>query len=213
MLFFYKIHNVLKKLFFRRKSQKTHERLQYVQDDRHRVGVFIIKDIKKNCFQIRARNIIHKETGYLLFRKSLIKNNWIYRCKNYSFRCKKKPGLQWVITSPKPDVVSFVDVYNGKILLDTWEIPPNMIFKNNQKEEPLLKVQVDSIWYTLLLVTEVKWHIIDSTMRLSLIDSDSNEIISREKFNQFLTIHQFVPNCDILAALVCRVYSPNLFPS
>jgi hypothetical protein len=107
-----------------------------------------------------------------------------------------------------------VNVYNNKILLDTWQIPRDTIFKKNQKEEPLLKVQIDSIWYTLSLVTEVKWYIIDRTKRVSLIDSDSNEIISREECNQFLTIHQFVPNCDLLAALVCRVYSsPNLFPS
>jgi hypothetical protein len=211
MPFLYKIHNVLKKLCFRRRSQKVHERLQYIRDDRHYTGVFIIKDIKKNCFQIRARNVIHKETGYLLFRKSLIKNNWIYQCKNYSFQCKEKPRLPWILS--QPDAVSFVNIYNNKILLDTWQIPRDMIFKKNQKEEPLLKVQVDSIWYTLSLVTEVKWHIIDSTKRVSLIDSNSNEIISREERNQFLTIHQFVPNCDILAALVCRIYSPNLFPS
>ncbi|MDR2116395.1 MAG: hypothetical protein LBP87_08435 [Planctomycetaceae bacterium] len=215
MPFFYKTHNVLNNLFYRRKSQKLRERLQYIQDNRHCVGLFIIKDIKKNCFHIRAKNVIHKETGYLLFRKSLVKNDWIYRCKNYSFRCKKKQGLQWVIASLKPDVVSFVDVYTGKILLDTCEIPYNMIFKNNQKEEPLLKVQVGSTWYTLLLVTKIKWRIIDGTKRLSLIDSDSNEIISQEELgyhhNLSLTIHQFVPNCDILAALVYRVYSPHLF--
>jgi hypothetical protein len=89
MPFFYKIYNVLKKLFLRKKSQKVRERLQYIQDDGHCVGVFIIKDIDKNCFQTRARYVTHKETGYLLFRNSLIKNNWIYRCKNHSFRCKK----------------------------------------------------------------------------------------------------------------------------
>jgi hypothetical protein len=99
-------------------------------------------------------------------------------------------------------------------LLDTWQIPRDTIFKKNQKEEPLLKVQVDSIGYTLSLITEVKWHIIDSTKRLSLIDSDSNEIISQEELgyhsNLSLTIHQFVPYYDLLAALVC-VYSPDLF--
>lgn len=213
MPFFYQIHKILKKLFFQRKSQKVHERLQYIQDDRHCVGVFIIKDIDINCFQTRARYVTHKETGYLLFRKSRIKNNWIYRCKNYSFRCQEKPRLPWGLSDPAS--VSFVDVYNNKILLDTWQIPRDTIFKKNQREEPLLKVQVDSIGYTLSLITEVKWHIIDGAQRLSLIDSDSNEIISREELgyhnNLSLTIHQFVPHYDLLAALVCRVYSPNLF--
>jgi hypothetical protein len=198
-------------------SISTENEVRYVEDDRQRVGIFVIKEFKKNFRAIRE-NIIHKETRYILFSRLQTENGLIYQCKNYSFKCIKKTGSIpdfFFIGYNRIAEVSFIDIDNGKILLDTWEFKPMWTYQSNHRQrervQQLLKVNVGSYWYTLALITELTLGFLKGCTKLSLIDSNSNEIISQYEATSYFTVHQLVPDCDILAALFYRIFSPDLF--